>query len=85
MAGMSITVCLPAQEAGRVEAAVEEAMAPFEIDYTRGEDLDIWDFWVITGGSARGGGFHVLPGHERDPRLVRQFSPMWPAGGSPLA
>jgi hypothetical protein len=32
MAGMSITVCLPARAAGRLEAAVAEVMAPFEIE-----------------------------------------------------
>ncbi len=59
MAGMSITVCLPAREAGRVEAAVAESMAPFERDYTRGDDLDIWDSWRNTGGTVHGGGFNT--------------------------
>jgi len=77
MAGMSITVCLPTGAADRLEAAVAESMAPFEIDYTRGDELDIWDFWHITGGQeAHGGGFNVLPGHERDPRLIHEY-PVW--------
>ncbi len=77
MAGMSITVCLPAREAVRVEAAVADAMAPFEIDYTRGEELDIWDAWRITGGTVHGGGFNVLPGYEGDTRLIHEFPSRW--------
>jgi hypothetical protein len=78
MAGMSITVCLPAREAVRVEAAVADAMAPFEIDYTRGEELDIWDAWRITGGTVHSrGGFNVLPGHEGDSRLIHEFPSRW--------
>ncbi|WP_431683605.1 hypothetical protein [Kitasatospora sp. KL5] len=82
---MSITVCLPAQEAGRVEAAVAEAMAPFERDYERGDDLDIWDSWRITGGTVHGGGFPVLRGHERDSRLLHEFPSRWLTGHVPVA
>ena len=71
MAGMSITVCLPGAAADQVDEAVADAMAPFEIDGTREGGLDIWDAWYITGGQANGGGFNVLPGRERDPRLIR--------------
>lgn len=78
MAGMCITVCLPAREAVRVEAAVADAMAPFEIDYTRGEELDIWDSWRITGGTVHGGGFNVLPGHEGNSRLIHELPSRWP-------
>ncbi|WP_406280348.1 hypothetical protein OH799_13980 [Nocardia sp. NBC_00881] len=60
-----------------MEAAVADAMAPFEIDYTRGEELDIWDAWRITGGTVHGGGFNVLPGHERDSRLIHEFPSRW--------
>lgn len=70
-------MCLPAREAVRVEAAVADARAPFEIDYTRGEDLDICDAWRITGGTAHGGGFNVLPGYERDSRLIHEFPSRW--------
>ncbi|MER5866626.1 hypothetical protein [Kitasatospora sp. NPDC002040] len=84
MAGMSITVCLPSREDGRVEEAVAKAMAPFEIDYTRGEDLDIWDSWRITGGTAHGGGFNVLPGHEGDARLLHEFPNRWWPGHVPV-
>ena len=77
MAGMSITVCLPARAADHVETAVAEAMAPFELDYTRGEDLDIWDSWRVTGGTVHGGGFNVLAGHERDARLIHEIPSRW--------
>ncbi|WP_143681518.1 hypothetical protein [Actinacidiphila glaucinigra] len=68
---MSITVCLPGAAADRVDEAIADAMAPFEMDGTREWQLDIWDSWYITGGGAMSGGFNVLPGHERDPRLIR--------------
>lgn len=85
MAGMRITVCLPAQAADRLEAAVAEAMAPFEIDYTRGDELDIWDSWYITGGQVNGGGFNVVPGHEQDPRLLHEYvPPQWNATYEPV-
>ncbi|MFG2819741.1 hypothetical protein ACGFX4_09970 [Kitasatospora sp. NPDC048365] len=70
---MSITVCLPPSAADRVEEAVAEAMAPFEIDYARGEDLDIWDAWRITGGTVHGGGFPVVTGAENDVRLIHEI------------
>ncbi|WP_433671621.1 hypothetical protein ACQP06_08070 [Nocardia sp. CA-136227] len=68
---MRITVCLPAEAGGRVEGAVGVAMAPFELDYTRGEDLDIWDTWRIVDGTA-GSGLPVLAGVELDSRLLHQ-------------
>lgn len=77
MAGMSITVCLPAVAADDVEGAVAEAMAPFETDFTAGGDRDIWDAWRITGGTRHGGGFVVLPGHEHDPRLIHEIPGRW--------
>ncbi|MGY5035388.1 hypothetical protein ACWC9U_32060 [Streptomyces sp. 900116325] len=69
MAGMSITVCLPGTAAGRVDEAVAEAMAPFQRDFARCEELNIWDHARICGG-ADGHGFPVLPGHESDPRIL---------------
>ncbi|MEU6344876.1 hypothetical protein ABZ883_28440 [Streptomyces sp. NPDC046977] len=72
---MSITVCLPGAVADRLDAAVAEALAPFEIDGSAGDELDIWDAWYITGGEKNGNGFNVLPGCERDPRLIQ--SRMW--------
>ena len=77
MAGMNITVCLPSRAADRVDDAVAEAMAPFEIDHTRGEESDIWDAWRVTGGEDRGRGFTTLPGHERDPRLIHELQSRW--------
>lgn len=77
MAGMRITVCLPAEAVDRIEGAVADAMAPFEIDYTSGEELDIWDGWQITGGKPHGGGFNVLPGQEANPRLIHEPPHRW--------
>lgn len=59
-------------------------MAPFEIDYMCGDELDIWDSWRITGGTAHGGGFNVLPGHERDPRLIHELPNRWLTGHEPV-
>ncbi|MFF4653216.1 hypothetical protein [Streptomyces sp. NPDC001380] len=84
MAKMDITVCLPASDAGRIEAAVADAMAPFEIDWTRHEELDVWDAWWITGGEVHGGGYTVLPGHENDPRLIHETSSRWTTGHDPV-
>ncbi|MFI0943192.1 hypothetical protein [Streptomyces sp. NPDC021020] len=82
MAGTSITVCLPAGAADDVEAAVAEAMAPFEIDHTAGDDRDIWDAWYVSGGTAHGGGFTVLPGREHDSRLLHEIPGRWWRPGS---
>ncbi|MEV0786462.1 hypothetical protein AB0I52_26580 [Streptomyces sp. NPDC050423] len=81
---MSITVCLPARAADQVETAVARAMAPFEIDHMRGDDLDIWDSWRITGGTVHGGGFNVLAGHERDARLIHELPSRWLAEHEPV-
>ncbi|MGW0748858.1 hypothetical protein [Streptomyces sp. NPDC002587] len=67
MAGVGITVCLPGEAHGRLAEAIGEAMAPFELDHGRGEELDVWDHWAISGG---GSGFQALRGREGDPRLV---------------
>ncbi len=65
---MRIVVCLPGSAAGRVDAAVAEAMAPFE-ERGLGGEFDIWDYYRICGG-AEGSGFPVLAGCESDPRLL---------------
>ncbi|MER7849522.1 hypothetical protein ABTZ03_36935 [Kitasatospora sp. NPDC096077] len=67
-----------------MEAAVADALAPFERDYTRGGDLDIWDSWRITGGTVHGSGYNVLPGHERDARLLHEFPNRWLTGHVPV-
>lgn len=69
MAGMRIVVCLPGSAAGQVDAAVAEAMAPFEREKGLGAEFDIWDHYRICGG-ASGGGFAVHAGFEKDPRLL---------------
>lgn len=75
MAKMRIVVCLPGAARSRLEEAVGEAMAPFELDYSRGEELDIWDGWSICGG-ADGAGFRIAAGYEADPRIVHD-GPIW--------
>jgi hypothetical protein len=67
VAGMSIVVCLPGEALTGLYEAIPEALAPFELDFTRGEELDIWDHWTIRGTDE----FVPLPGYEDDPRLVR--------------
>ncbi|MCX5316081.1 hypothetical protein [Streptomyces sp. NBC_00154] len=69
MTGMRIVVCLPGSAAGRVDAALAEAMAPFERERGLGGEFDIWDHYRIYGG-AEGSGFAVLAGFESDPRLL---------------
>ncbi|MFJ3513396.1 hypothetical protein [Streptomyces sp. NPDC090131] len=85
MAGMRIVVCLPGEARTRLDEALAEAMAPFEIDFTRGEDWDIWDWWGICGNGTHRDGLQLLPGYEDDPRIVRDRSdegvPGWCAGG----
>ncbi|WP_328960927.1 hypothetical protein [Streptomyces virginiae] len=85
MAGMRIVVCLPGEARTRLDEALAEAMAPFEIDFTRGEDWDIWDAWGICGNGTHRDGLQLLPGYEDDPRIVRDRSdegvPGWCAGG----
>ncbi|MCJ0875342.1 hypothetical protein [Streptomyces sp. AP-93] len=71
MARMVIVVCLPGEDRSRLEEAVAEAMAPFELDYSGDEAFDIWDGWRIQGG-VHGGGFELLPGYADDPRLVHE-------------
>ncbi|MFJ7061421.1 hypothetical protein ACIQVA_27485 [Streptomyces microflavus] len=72
MAGMSITVCLPGSAAKRVDEAVAEAMAPFEMDGAGGMGWEVWDSYRIRGSVA----LPVLAGHEGDPRLIAD-RPRW--------
>ncbi|MFI0901332.1 hypothetical protein [Streptomyces sp. NPDC020983] len=74
---MSITVCLPAGAADDVEEAVAQAMAPFESDGSGSPERDVWDSWYVSGGTVHGSGFNVLPGHERDPRLIHEIPGRW--------
>ncbi|WP_069462822.1 hypothetical protein [Actinacidiphila rubida] len=64
---MRIVVCLPGDARGRLDEAIDRAMAPFMLDFTRGEELDIWDAWTIKDEGA----FVPLPGWEGDRRLIR--------------
>ncbi|WLQ61493.1 hypothetical protein [Streptomyces poriferorum] len=65
-----LTVCLPAEAAGDVDRALEEALAPFFIDREdRSVGSGMWDSCHIEGGS-NGAGFAIAPGCEEDPRLI---------------
>ncbi|MFJ8980351.1 hypothetical protein [Streptomyces sp. NPDC102282] len=70
MAGVWVTVCLPAEAAGDVEGALADALAPFYLDTSDNPvDRGMWDHRRIQGGSD-GMGFAVAPGYENDPRLI---------------
>lgn len=68
MAHIRVTVCLPPDVRGDLEAAIGEALAPFEM-YGEFVDRGMWDRWTIRGGSD-GSGFSAGPGFEDDPRLI---------------
>ncbi|MFE4535269.1 hypothetical protein ACFRKB_09330 [Streptomyces scopuliridis] len=70
MAGVWVTVCLPAEAAGDIEGALAEALAPFCLDTGDNPvDRGMWDKRRIHGGS-NGMGFAVAPGYTDDPRLI---------------
>jgi hypothetical protein len=70
MAGVTVTVCLPAEAAGDVEGALTKALAPFDSDSGDNPvDRGMWDSRRVRGGSD-GRGFAVVAGHEDDPRLI---------------
>lgn len=70
MAGVTVTVCLPAEAADDIEAALSKALAPFSSDTDDNPvDRGMWDSRRIRGGS-NGRGFAVAPGHADDARLI---------------
>jgi hypothetical protein len=69
MAGLTVTVCLPAGAAGDIEGALTEALAPFDQNGDNPHERGMWDARRILGGSD-GRGFAVARGHEDDPRLI---------------
>ncbi|MFD7136493.1 hypothetical protein [Streptomyces sp. NPDC059894] len=68
MAHEMITVCLPPDAHQYLQAAIEEAMAPFDLNGDHEPYQGEWDQWWL---GRPGEEFDVLPGHEGDPRLVR--------------
>ncbi|MBM9509291.1 hypothetical protein [Actinacidiphila acididurans] len=68
MANEVVTVCLPADAHQDLRAAIEEAMAPFDLNGRHEPCQGEWDSWWL---GRPGEEFDVLPGHEDDPRLVR--------------
>lgn len=70
MAGVRVTVCLPAEAANDIPGALDEALAPFYIDTDDNPvDRGMWDSRRILGGSD-GTGFAIASGYENDPRLI---------------
>lgn len=74
MAGVTVTVRLPAEAADDVEGALTKALAPF---YSDTEDNPVgrgmWYSRRIRVGS-NGAGFAVAAGHDDDPRLIKDDS-----------
>jgi hypothetical protein len=73
MANERVTVCVPGCDPRDVPQAIGAAMAPYDYnrDFVPGEpEVETWwDYWRIDG---RGCEFPVVPGHEDDPRLIRE-------------
>ncbi|MEU3896882.1 hypothetical protein [Streptomyces sp. NPDC045251] len=68
MAHELATVCLPPDAHQNLRAAIEEALAPFDMNGDHEPYQGEWDQWWL---GRPGEEFDVLPGHEGDPRLVR--------------
>ncbi|GAA5031414.1 hypothetical protein [Streptomyces siamensis] len=68
MAYEMVTLCLPPDSHQYLYAAIEEAMAPFDLNGDHEPYQGEWDQWWL---GRPGEEFDVLPGHEHDPRLVR--------------
>ncbi|MFE5592762.1 hypothetical protein [Streptomyces sp. NPDC056549] len=72
MSKQVVTVCLPPCEPGELRPALAAAMAPFEYDAQTGKPDEEWqgewDYWFVD---AYGWDLTVRPGHEDDPRIVR--------------
>src|SRR5690606_14996439 len=89
MAGLRLTVCLPAQAHADLDTALARALEPFHID-CEAVDRAMWDWWAVRGGSDQSG-FRILPGCENDARLIHDAAaydgqslpskPGWCAGG----
>lgn len=68
MAYEMVTLCLPSDSHQYLYAAIEEAMAPFDLSADHEPYQGEWDQWWL---GRPGEEFDVLPGHEHDPRLIR--------------
>ncbi|MFD8968941.1 hypothetical protein ACFV0C_28815 [Streptomyces sp. NPDC059568] len=68
MAHEMVTVCLRPDAHHDLHAAIETAMAPFDMNGDHQPYQGEWDQWWL---GRPGEEFDVLPGHEGDPRLVR--------------
>ncbi|WP_329024701.1 hypothetical protein [Streptomyces sp. NBC_01423] len=77
MAHELLTVCLPPDAHRDLQAAIEAAMSPFDMNGDHEPYQGEWDQWWL---GRPGEEFDLLPGHEADPRLVRA---QWDASGAP--
>ncbi|MCZ0989250.1 hypothetical protein [Streptomyces diastatochromogenes] len=68
MANELLTVCLPPDAGPDLRAAVAAALAPYDMNGTHKPYQGEWDHWRI---GCPGSEFMVVPGHEDDPRLIR--------------
>ncbi|MER7488446.1 hypothetical protein ABTY20_21590 [Streptomyces sp. NPDC126497] len=68
MANEMVTVCLPPDAHRDLRAAIETAMAPFDMNGDHEPYQGEWDQWWL---GRPGEEFDVLPGRGADPRLVR--------------
>ena len=69
MSKFRINVCLPPSAGVDLEAALQAAMAPFDINLSADYNPDgMWDWWRIDAGE--GERFAVKPEHDGDPRLI---------------
>ncbi|MFE1880988.1 hypothetical protein [Streptomyces diastatochromogenes] len=68
MANEMLTVCLPPDAGSDLRAALVAALAPYDMNGTHEPYQGEWDQWRI---GRPGAEFMVVPGHEGDPRLIR--------------
>ncbi|WP_141698458.1 hypothetical protein [Streptomyces lushanensis] len=68
MANEMVTVCLRPDSHHDLRAAIETALAPFDMNGDHQPYRGEWDQWWL---GRAGEEFDVLPGHEGDSRVVR--------------
>lgn len=71
-----VTVCLSPTPHGEVKAALDAALAPFDMNRPpEGNPGGQWDWWHLGAGENQ---FAVKPEYDGDPRLIRER--FWPGG-----
>lgn len=69
MAHAIVTICMLDVEESKLQECIVSAMLPYNMEH---DPNNKWDSWVIFGGDADWG-LAVRPGHDDDPRLVRNL------------